>query len=133
MKKVKNMIAAIRLRGKVKTPKKTEDTLKMLKLKNVHNCRILPQDKSHKGMLKKVEGYITWGEINQETLEELMEKKGAEKPEDMEKIEEEGIDKILKLHPPKGGYKGSKKQPYNKGGELGYRGEDINQLIQKMI
>ncbi len=127
------MIAAIRLRGRVKTNKKIEDTLKMLKLKNVHNCRILPEEKSHKGMLEKVEGYITWGEINQETLEELIEKKEKEKPEDMEKIKEEGIDKVFKLHPPKGGYKGSKKQPCSKGGELGYRGEDINQLIKKMI
>ncbi|MFW5902823.1 MAG: uL30 family ribosomal protein, partial [archaeon] len=118
------------LRGKVNVPKKTEDTLKMLKLKNTHNCRILPENENYEGMLKKVEGYITWGEINQETLEKLLEKKEVKKPDE---IEEKGIEKILKLHPPKGGFKKSKKRHYNNKGELGYRGEEINQLIQRMI
>jgi len=124
------MIAAIRLRGNVNLPKKTRDTLEMLKLKNTHNCRILPDKKSYEGMLKKVEGYVTWGEINQETLEKLLDKKEIEKPKN---IEEKGIEKTIKLHPPKGGFKGSKKRHYNNKGELGNRGKEINQLIERMI
>ena len=127
------MIAAIRLRGEVKTPEKIKDTLEMLKMKNVYNCRILPDNKNYKGMLRKAEGYITWGEINEKTLKKLLEKKGNEENKEIEEIKEEGMEKTFKLHPPKGGFKGSKKKPYNKKGELGYRGEEINKLIEKMI
>ncbi len=124
------MIAAIRLRGPVKTPKKTEDTLEMLKMNKVHSCRILPETKDYKGMLKKVEGYITWGEINEDTLNNLIDKRG----EKLDEIDEEkGIEKTFNLHPPKGGFKGTKKEHYGKGGELGYRGEEINSLLNKMI
>ncbi|MEM2203989.1 MAG: 50S ribosomal protein L30, partial [Sulfolobales archaeon] len=40
---------------------------------------------------------------------------------------------VFRLHPPSGGFKGSIKKPYGNGGELGYRGQDINDLIRRMI
>lgn len=135
------MIAAIRLRGNVKTPEKTEDTLKMLNLKNVHNCTIIPETPDYQGMLQKVKGYITWGEINKETLTKLIEKK-SNTEKDTEKLAEEimekeekpeEIEETFRLHPPKGGFKGTKKNPYGKKGELGYRGKEINSLIKRMI
>lgn len=125
------MIAAIRLRGAVKAPQKMKDTLEMLKLTKVYNCRVLPETEDYKGMLKKVDGYLTWGEVNEETLDKLIEKRG--KDIDTENMEEKGIPQKLRLHPPKGGFKGSKKKHYGKKGELGYRGEEINKLLQKMI
>jgi len=36
------------------------------------------------------------------------------------------------LHPPKGGFKGTIRRPYKSGGELGYRGAAINDLILRM-
>jgi len=44
-----------------------------------------------------------------------------------------GLKPYFRLHPPKGGFKGSVKKPYNAGGELGYRGSAINDLIMRMI
>ncbi|WP_291765759.1 50S ribosomal protein L30 [Caldivirga sp. UBA161] len=44
-----------------------------------------------------------------------------------------GLKPFFRLHPPKGGFKGSIKKPYGAGGELGYRGLGINELILRMI
>ena len=43
------------------------------------------------------------------------------------------IQPVFKLHPPKKGFKGKIKRAYGAGGELGYRGEKINELIKRMI
>ncbi len=45
----------------------------------------------------------------------------------------EFIKPVFRLHPPRGGFKKSTKRPYNDGGELGYRGKAINDLIKRMI
>jgi large subunit ribosomal protein L30 len=39
---------------------------------------------------------------------------------------------IFRLSPPRKGYEGNKKS-YQNGGALGYRGKDINDLIQRML
>ena len=46
--------------------------------------------------------------------------------------EELGIKPVFRLHPPRKGYKDSKKA-FNEGGTLGYRGEEINTLIKRMV
>lgn len=49
------------------------------------------------------------------------------------KLEEYGVKPVFRLHPPKGGFKGSIKKPYKDGGELGYRGNAINELLKRMM
>jgi large subunit ribosomal protein L30 len=44
-----------------------------------------------------------------------------------------GLKPVFRLHPPKGGFCRKKKRAYSEGGELGYRGKDINKLISRMI
>jgi large subunit ribosomal protein L30 len=44
-----------------------------------------------------------------------------------------GIQRVFKLHPPRKGFKGKTKMNYRAGGEAGYRGEVINELIKRMI
>jgi ribosomal protein L30/L7E len=98
------MIAVVRLRGRVNMNKRNEYALKLLGLKKTFDANIVSDEK--KGMLKKVDGFVTWGEV----------------PDDF-KIEK-------KLHPPKGGFKSLKKK-YPKG-DLGYRGNNIIDLIKRM-
>ncbi|MEM1642354.1 MAG: 50S ribosomal protein L30, partial [Desulfurococcaceae archaeon] len=43
------------------------------------------------------------------------------------------IKPVFRLHPPRKGFKGSTKRPYDQGGELGYRGSAINELIKRML
>ncbi len=146
-----DLYAVIRVRGSVKVRKEIKDTLIMLRLKRVNNCIIVPKTPEYEGMIKKARFYITWGEINKETLEKLVLKRGEpkQKIQGKKKLEEkeakEIVEKILKqkslkgleikpvfrLHPPKKGYK-SIKLTYPKGA-LGYRGEKINELLERMI
>jgi len=156
----KKRFAVIRLRGSVGIREEAESTLKMLRLHKVHHATIIDNRPSYLGMLQKIKDYITWGEINAETLAAVLKKRG--RLVGNKKLSDEIIQKytpyktiedfakaiiefkaelndvpnlkpVFRLHPPKGGLKGSKKRPYPNGGELGYRGEAINDLLKKMI
>ncbi len=147
------MIAVIRIRGKVGVRKEIEDTMKMLRLHRKHHCVLLKINDSVKGMLQKVKDYVTWGEISEEMLKKLVEKRGRKvgdkrlSKEEVDKVVEEiknseeqpakvliklGLKPVFRLTPPSKGFKKSIKQHYPKG-ELGYRGEAINELLERMI
>lgn len=112
----------LRLRGKTGIKKEINDTFKMLNLLNKNHCVIVEDTPSYKGMVSKVKDYVTWGELSDETEKLLRTKRGKEGK------------KYFALQPPKGGFerKGIK-NPYTIGGALGYRGDEINALIKKMI
>jgi large subunit ribosomal protein L30 len=152
------MFAVIRIRGKVEVRKKIEDTLQMLRLKAVNNCVLVPETENYKGMLNKVKDFVTWGEVNKETLAKMLEKrlrgegdKRIDKKilkeiaglESFEKLADElivgktrlkdfeKIKPVFRLTPPSKGFK-SIKEAYPKG-DLGYRKQEINELIERMI
>lgn len=147
------MIAVIRIRGRVGVRKEIEDTMKMLRLHRKHHCTLWKINDSVKGMLQKVKDYVTWGEISEDMLKKLLEKRGRKigdkrvSKEEVEKVFEEilksdkqpskvltqlGLKPVFRLSPPSKGFKKSIKQHYPKG-ELGYRGEAINELLERMI
>ncbi|MEM0473524.1 MAG: 50S ribosomal protein L30 [Candidatus Aenigmatarchaeota archaeon] len=150
------LFAVIRLRGSVKTSKEINDTLNMLKLKRVNHCVLV--SKKQIGMIKKVKDYVTFGEINKQTLVKLLENRL--RGEKNKKITQEMLTQITKfksfeefadvlmkekvklndfkklktvfrLNPPRKGLK-SKRLSWPKG-DLGYRKEKINDLIERMI
>ena len=43
------------------------------------------------------------------------------------------VQPVFRLHPPSRGFKGKIKKSYGMGGELGYRGEKINELVKRMV
>lgn len=116
------MIAAVRVRGKPDMRPKIRDALKILNLRAVNHCCVYEDNETMRGNLKKVSQFVTWGEIRKDLLEELKKHKGK----DVE------LPAVFRLSPPKGGWNG-KKHPYKKGGALGYRGEEIGDLIERMI
>ncbi len=115
------------------------------------------------GMLRRSAMWITWGEISYEVLLELLRKRGRaagnrrlsddyvarvtnNKYRSIEDLAtaiyrgevmlhkiEDIVKPVFRLHPPSGGFKGPIKKPYGDGGELGYRGQGINDLIRRMI
>ena len=113
-------IAAVRLRGIVGMRVEVEDTLKMLGLHRKNYCVVLDINKVTQGMLTKVKDFVTWGEINEETIA-LLKKKDEKK-------------KFFRLHPPRGGFeRKGLKTSYTQGGALGYRKEKINDLVRRML
>jgi len=129
-KKAKEKLAVIRIRGTVGVRKDIKDTLKMLNLHKKNYCVVVEKTPTYEGMIKKVNNYVTWGEIDDETLK-LLEKR-REKTKNKEG--KEVYKKFIRLNSPKKGY-GRKgiKVPFNKGGALGYRGKAINDLIRRML
>ncbi|MFC1728461.1 uL30 family ribosomal protein [Nanoarchaeota archaeon] len=102
--------------------------LKMLNIGRKNVCVIVEDTPSNKGLINKIKDYIAWGEIDEDTLKLLIEKRGEKNPEDPKKTKP-----FFRLNNPKGGFerKGIK-WPFTKGGALGYRGSKINNLIKRM-
>jgi len=151
-------LLAIRIRGGVNCPKRVEDTLRMLRIDRNNYATLLDDRHDYQGMLQKAKDYITWGEPDVETIRIMLEKRG-EAPGGMNITDEyvkglgyeglsqiaeklhsceleinklEGVKPFFRLHPPRKGYRRSVKLPYNNKGELGYRGEAINELARRM-
>lgn len=151
--------AVIRVRGQPDVNYNIQHTMMLLGVNKVNHCVIVPENDCTKGMLQVAKDYITWGEISEETLVALLRARGkVAGDEDLtddylkEKsafgsIEElakaviendyklkdvEGVKYVVRLHPPVKGYEGNKRS-YKNGGALGYRGEAINDLINRML
>jgi len=122
-------IAAILVRGTIGIKIVFKDTLKMLNLRKRNSCVILEKTPSNTGMLNKVKDFITYGEINDATLQELLKTRGKTDPNNKGKLK-----RMFTLNSPKKGYgkKGIKKA-FSVGGSLGYRGQEINDLIKRML
>lgn len=153
-----NIIFVVRIRGGVDAQKTVEATLTMLRMEKNNYATILKENQSYKGMLQKAKDYLTWGEPDIETVKLLLEKRarllGDKKVtnealknlgyDNLEKLSKSiitgevefsqlnGIKPFFRMHPPKKGFKRTVKRPYNDHGELGYRGEAINELIKRM-
>ncbi len=151
--------AVIRVRGTVNVRHDIKKTLQMLRLHRVNHCVIVEENETFKGMLQKAKDYITWGELDKDTLVELIKKRGrliGDRPVDDEYIKSStpyksveefaeaiidgkiryrdlpDIKPVFRLSPPRKGYEGIKRA-YSVGGALGYRGKDINDLIKRMM
>ncbi|MCW3975009.1 MAG: 50S ribosomal protein L30 [Candidatus Bathyarchaeota archaeon] len=153
---------AIRIRGTVGRNPRIEHTLQLLRLPKRYNATLLEKSSEVMGMLRKVKDFITWGEINSGTLDAMIKKRGRmegnkkisndflkeklgfkstqelsdsllNKKITLKKLWESGLKSVFRLHPPKGGFKKSVKRPFKSMGELGYRGEAINKLLEKMV
>jgi large subunit ribosomal protein L30 len=153
-------LAVVRIRGDVDVRDEIRQTLKMLRLHKVNHATLIKGGRSYLGMLQKVKDYATWGEIDADTLEKLLSKRGRisgnrciddeyvkknSKFSSIRKLAEaviaskatiddvRGLKPVFRLHPAKGGFDGKKKLAFSVGGELGYRGKKINNLLAKMI
>jgi len=141
------MYAVIRIRGLVGLRDDIVDTLAMLRLHRKMHCIISPENPGMLGMIRKVKDYVTWGEISDDVLKFLVEKRGrkpgnkrlteSEAKKLFDELKSTGIPAkdvvpLFRLTPPSKGFKHSIKQHYPKG-EVGYRGEKINELLVRMI
>ncbi|NPA85287.1 MAG: 50S ribosomal protein L30 [Crenarchaeota archaeon] len=151
----------IRIKGEPDAHPDVRKTLENLRLLRRYAAVIYPADlPGLEGMLRKAQAWITWGEVNKDTLAKLLKERGRA-PGDKRLTEEyikekfgvssfeelaekilsgeivlhkqEAIKPFFRLHPPRGGFRKSIKKPYGSEGEAGYRGEAINELVIRML
>jgi large subunit ribosomal protein L30 len=145
------MIIAVRVRGGFKIKKGFKDTLSQLRL-NKNHCVLIKEGSVSKGMINKVREFITWGEVDESTLKDLIKKRGRLPGNKRVELKDKVLDKFVKdllagkarlsdknikpvfrLSPPKKGWdRGTIKLHYPRGA-LGPRGKEINSLLKKMI
>lgn len=151
-------LLAIRIRGGVNASIEEEDTLRMLGMDRNNTATLIDDRPDYLGMLQKAKDRITWGEPTTETISQLLEKRGkiaGDKSLDSATLNALGYDSIqdlaeaiyacrddfhrldpikpfFRLRPPRKGFKRTVKKPYRAGGELGYRGDEINGLASRM-
>ena len=152
------MYAVVQVRGVVKTNHEIKDTLKMLRLHHVNHCVLVPDTPAYLGMIRKVKDFVAYGEVDAETLAAILHTRGRLTGD--EKLTDEyvrahtpyadidefaaalcngettfrdlvEIKPVLRLHPPRKGYK-TIKRTFQQGGALGYYGPQINDLLYKM-
>jgi large subunit ribosomal protein L30 len=152
-------LAVIRVRGTISAPRPVRETLQMLNLTRNNYAVLIDDRPSFVGMLKTAQNFVTWGEASKETVNELIKERG--RLAGNKKLTDEYAQKVgykslealaeavfnckieywklpnvqpnFRLHPPTKGFKGKIKKGYAAGGEVGYRGEKINELIWRMI
>jgi large subunit ribosomal protein L30 len=152
-------VAVVRIRGIISAPLQVRETLEMLHLTRNNYAVLIDSRPSFLGMLKTAQNFITWGEASRETVKMLLRERGRLAgnreltDEYLKKLGYKSLEELadaifncnfeywklpnvqpfFKLHPPTRGFKGKIKKSYGMGGELGYRGEKINELIKRMI
>ena len=135
----------IRITGCVDKDRDVAETLDRLRLKRKYACSIVDDDKKEiKGMIQKVRNFIAYGDVDEKTLIELIEKRGQlldkTKKLDAGKIAKEimknksmkdlEIKPFFRLHPARGGINSKSHFPK---GVLGNHKEKINDLVKRML
>jgi large subunit ribosomal protein L30 len=150
--------AVIKIRGTISAQREARETLEILRIPKTNNAILIDNRPSYMGMLYRVQNYVTWGEVSKETVAMLLKERGrlagGKKLTD-EAVEAMGyksidaladaiasckvefqklpnVQSVFKLRPPSKGFKGKTKKSYAAGGEAGYRGEKISELIKRM-
>lgn len=152
-------MVAVRIRGVSDISQEVKDTLSMLRLTRNCHATLVDDRPAYNGMLRKSKDYLTWGEVSQENIALLLKKRGRvvgdkkltdeyakelgyksldSLAEAIFKVEVEcsslpKVKPVFRLRPPKKGFKGKIKRSYSAGGELGYRGDAINDLLKRMV
>lgn len=151
----------VRVRSDRGVERRIRHTMAMLNLTRVNHATIVPESSTYAGMLQKSKDFVTWGVIDANTIESLLKERGrmvGNKPVDDAAIKAnsefksmkdfakalasgeatmksvDGLKPVLRLHPPRGskGW-GGIKRAYSVGGALGFRGNEISSLAERMI
>ena len=148
----------VRIKGQADVPHWANTTLNLLNLEKKYRAVIIPVKDNTVGMLRKVQHYLSWQEIDIETTKELLDKKGRKSgykkitDEDVSKVGFKTIDELatslsegkiskakikpikpwFALSPPRQGFKRSTKRLYGQKGVLGHN-KELTTLIRRMM
>ncbi len=153
-----NAYLVVRIKGQADCPYWATTTMTLLKLDKKYRATILPIKDNTLGMLRKVQHYVSWVELDADLAKELIEKKarksgykkvtvedlkelGFASSEELGKALSEGKATLSKLKPlkpwfalapPRHGFKRSTKKLYGQKGILGAN-KDLGNVVRNMI
>jgi large subunit ribosomal protein L30 len=148
----------VRISGQADVPYWAVTTMNLLKLEKKYRATIIPEQENTLGMLRKIQHYISWQEIDVETVKELLDKKARKSgykkitSEDITSIGFTSIDELatslaegktalsklkplkpwFALAPPRHGFKRSTKKLYGQKGVLGYN-KELSVIVKRMM
>ena len=153
-----NAYLVVRIRGQADVPYWATHTMTLLKLDKKYRATILPAKENTLGMLKKVQHYVSWIELDSSLAKELIDKKarksGYQKitADDLKELGFASFDELatalaegkatlsklkplkpwFALAPPKLGFKRSTKKLYGQKGILGHN-KELDAIVRRMI
>ena len=148
----------LRISGQADVPYWAVTTMTLLKLEKKYRATIIPEKENTVGMLRKIQHYISWQEIDTETVKELLDKKARKSGykkvtnEDITSIGFTSIDELatslaegktslsklkplkpwFALDPPRHGFKRSTKKLYGQKGVLGHN-KELSVIVKRMM
>ena len=148
----------VRICGQPDVPYWATTTMSLLKLEKRYRATIIPEKENTLGMLRKIQHYISWQEIDIETTKELLDKKarksgykkvtdedivaiGFQSKDELASALTEGKATLSKLKPlkpwfaldpPRKGFKRSTKRLYGQKGVLGYN-KELSVIVKRMM
>jgi len=148
----------VRIKGQADCPYWATTTMTLLKLDKKYRATIIQNTDSALGMLRKIQHYVAWQEIDTETVKELLDKKARKSGykkitnDDITSIGFKTIDELASsladgkttmsklkpmkpwfaLSPPRHGFKRSTKKLYGQKGILGHN-KELNVIIKNMM
>ena len=148
----------VRISGQADVPYWAVTTMTLLKLEKKYRATIIPEKDNTIGMLRKIQHYVSWQEIDIETVKELLDKKARKSGykkitnEDITSIGFASIDELatalaegktslsklkplkpwFALDPPRHGFKRSTKKLYGQKGVLGYN-KELSVIVKRMM
>ncbi|MGV7225641.1 MAG: 50S ribosomal protein L30 [Nitrosopumilus sp.] len=153
-----NAYLVVRIKGQADCPYWATHTMMLLQLDKKYRATILPAKENTLGMLRKVQHYLSWIELDASLAKELIDKKarksGYQKitPEDLKTLGFASTDELatalaegkatlsklkplkpwFALAPPVHGFKRSTKKLYGQKGVLGAN-KELDTIVRRMI
>ena len=153
-----NAFLVVRIKGQADVPYWATHTMTLLKLEKKYRATILPAKENTLGMLKKVQHYVSWIELDATLAKELIDKKarksgyqkittddlkelGFASSDELAAALSEGKATLSKLKPlkpwfalapPRYGFKKSTKRLYGQKGVLG-QNKELGTLVRNMM
>ena len=148
----------VRISGTADVPYWATTTMNLLKLEKKHRAVIIPEKDNTIGMLRKIQHYVAWQELDVETAKELLDKKarksgykkitaeditalGYKTTDELATSLAEGKTSLSKLkplkpwfalNPPLHGFKRSTKKLYGQKGVLGHN-KELLVIVKRMM
>jgi large subunit ribosomal protein L30 len=138
------MIVVIRIAGQVNLSEEIKEALSRIRLRKKYSATLLPETKENLKLLLRLRNFVSYGQINTETLAKLLATRGRplkgskmDAKKIMSEIENKplndlGIKPFFTLHPPRGGIDAKKHAGESGKGVLG-ENKKINELVERML